>query len=594
MAGYQSATIIEVIKNISERGYLLPAFQREYVWSCEQIERLFDSLMRGYPTSSMLFWRVKGENKNRWKFYEFLDEYREEYHTHNKKASTSFRDDFYAILDGQQRLTSIYLALCGNYDTHKSRKKWENIDSSFHICDFYFNLTGSQESKNSDVKYEFLWLDREDTKEKVFYTDKHNQKWFKCKYVLDLREENGFENFLETPETSLTENEREMLRDFHTLVFNTKDDTKINYYLEEDGDPDRAVDIFIRINSGGTYLDYSDILFSYAIANWQTKDARTEINGLIEHVNHELDFGITKDLILKTFLFLYHNNIKFKIDSFDNGFIERIETEWGSIKECIIQAFKLLKTFGLDKNTLSSNNAVLPVIYYLYHKKLYSEIVDSKPLKDERNAIRKYLLRATVLKPFRSSADSVLANIRKVFIKDWKGDKFFDSEFELFPMNDIENSYKYGSNIDDEFLESLMSYRKGSAEAFAILSLLFHNLDTKNGNLHKDHLHPETKYKDYKRIMKSKNMEPHSFKDYDSLPNLQLLDANENMSKQDKSLKEWVGIECKGKDLAFKNSFLNSRFIPKDVDLSLENFGEFYEKRKALLMKKLKKMMEKA
>ena len=66
------------------------------------------------------------------------------------------------------------------------------------------------------------------------------------------------------------------------------------------------------------------------------------------------------------------------------------------------------------------------------------------------------------------------------------------------------------------------------------------------------------------------------------------------MSKQGKSLKEWVEIECKGKDLAFKNSFLNSRFIPEDVDLSLENFGEFYEKRKALLMKKLKKMMEKA
>lgn len=90
MAGFQPAIkIIDAIEKIKSNEYLLPAFQREYVWDCEQIERLFDSLMRGYPISSMLFWKVKGENKSRWQFYKFLDKYREEYYTHNNKMDTA-------------------------------------------------------------------------------------------------------------------------------------------------------------------------------------------------------------------------------------------------------------------------------------------------------------------------------------------------------------------------------------------------------------------------------------------------------------------------------------------------------------------------
>ena len=52
-------TINEAMQHINNNEYLLPAFQREFVWDSEQIERLFDSLMRMYPTNSMLFWIQK-------------------------------------------------------------------------------------------------------------------------------------------------------------------------------------------------------------------------------------------------------------------------------------------------------------------------------------------------------------------------------------------------------------------------------------------------------------------------------------------------------------------------------------------------------
>lgn len=61
MSGFQSPiTINDAMSEINSNKYLLPAFQRDFVWKNGQIEKLFDSLMCGYPTSSMLFWQVKG------------------------------------------------------------------------------------------------------------------------------------------------------------------------------------------------------------------------------------------------------------------------------------------------------------------------------------------------------------------------------------------------------------------------------------------------------------------------------------------------------------------------------------------------------
>ena len=49
MAFQTPITVLQAIKNINNQKYLLPAIQREFVWKEEQIERIFDSIMRGYP-----------------------------------------------------------------------------------------------------------------------------------------------------------------------------------------------------------------------------------------------------------------------------------------------------------------------------------------------------------------------------------------------------------------------------------------------------------------------------------------------------------------------------------------------------------------
>ena len=87
---YQTGgTIKETIELVQRHEYVLPAIQREFVWKPEQIERLFDSLMQGYPFGTFLLWRVKAENSRRYRFYDFVREYHERDNPHCRGSAAS-------------------------------------------------------------------------------------------------------------------------------------------------------------------------------------------------------------------------------------------------------------------------------------------------------------------------------------------------------------------------------------------------------------------------------------------------------------------------------------------------------------------------
>lgn len=94
-------TIKDAIDNIVSRKYLIPAIQRKFVWSSHQIERLFDSIMCGYPINSFMFWEITDSNvKSFFKFYQFLTEYRQFFNEDNIDIDTKGNNDFYVIIDG--------------------------------------------------------------------------------------------------------------------------------------------------------------------------------------------------------------------------------------------------------------------------------------------------------------------------------------------------------------------------------------------------------------------------------------------------------------------------------------------------------------
>lgn len=565
-------TIAEAVENVEYNKFLLPAIQREFVWSSSKIEWLFDSLMRNYPISSFLFWNVEGATVNGYRFYKFINEYRERYKTHNEEISTEGMGSFNAVLDGQQRLTSLYVGLKGSYAFKEYRRKWENSEWSIPTRRLYLNFVSTLEDQEDGRIYEFSFLKDSDTKQAEIYKD----KWFRIGKILELKNISKFNKYV--TDNRLSEFSIDILARLQEVIHS---DRIINYFLEKEQDLDKALNIFIRINSGGEPLNFSDLLMSIAVANWSQKDARKEIHKLVDAVRDK-GFSISKDLVLKTFLFLYSKDIKFRVTNFSRDNAKEFETEWEKIRDSILSTFDLLKTYGFTDYTLTSKNAIIPIVYYLYHRQMYRDYSTKIEFKKEREIIKKWLHIVLIKKIFGGQADSVLTQIRKAFTSDIKNLKI-KPEITEFPVIEINKNIKKDTTVGDEFIEDLLYSQKDDQYTFSTLSVLYPNLDYKNNDFHKDHIHPAASYDN----LTSDLTEKYGWWTYNSIYNLQMLDANENMSKNDKSLKEWIDEQTKNVD---KAKFLGNHLIP-DVALELSNFEEYIEKRKELLINELKRVL---
>jgi len=292
-------TIKEAIESIENNKYLLPAIQREFVWKHTKIEWLFDSIMRNYPISSFLFWEVSGDTKKGYRFYKFLNQYRETFQTHNQEISTDGINDFLAILDGQQRLTSIYIGLKGSYAyRERGALKAEDSERTRPTRHLYLNVTNQLNNEEDGRIYEFKFLKRSETNEDNIFSDRNGTKWFKVGNILNYVNDEKFDEFVEEMESTFS---RKALRQLRRAILEKQ---LINYFLEKEQDLDKALNIFIRINSGGEPLNFSDLIMSIAVANWKKLNAREEIHQLVDTIEAK-GFSISKDFVLKVFLYLY-------------------------------------------------------------------------------------------------------------------------------------------------------------------------------------------------------------------------------------------------------------------------------------------------
>ena len=571
-------TINQALNYISNNNYLLPAFQRDFVWKSDQIEKLFDSLMRGYPTSSMLFWKVKGDTKTKWKFYKFIDSFildADDKSISNELYKENNTNDFFAVLDGQQRLTAMRIGIYGSYSYHEPRRPWSYSDWSFPCRHMYLNLS-HEGGIDDDCQYFFDFKKDTDTNQNDFFIDSNNDIWFKVSKIIDFHN-SGDEISDYFSDISLDKEQRHIMKRLENMIFN---DPSITYYEEDEQNPDKAVKIFTRINSGGTFLEFSDIVFSLMVANWDTKDAKTEINELFNTVGQK-GFTITKDYIVKAFLYLYHRSVKTEISSFNKDFCSIIESNWENIKAAIVSLFDLLRSFGLTSFNLTSNNATLPILYYIYHKNIYKNFTDKVGYEKERKEIKRWLFSAILRKTFGGQSDATLQQTRKTFTDDIS-EKYIDDNI-MFSGVKIDSNIKNITAVDDDFLNNILMTQKDNCYAFPILSLLYPHLDYKNNDFHKDHLHAENLYDELSEDIRNE----YSFKTYNSILNLQMLDSNENESKGQKYLIDWVNEKCEGFNNDYlRKQFLSSHLIP-NVDLSLSNLPEFIKEREKLLKEKL-------
>ncbi len=568
-------TIKEAIESVHKNNYVLPAIQREFVWTPDQIIKLFDSLMRDYPIGTFLFWDLEKDRLKDFKFYEFIRNYHEKNNTHNPKANLTGEDDITAILDGQQRFTALYLALKGTYAYKIPRMYWAN-DEAFPIRKFYLNLLSK--SNEFDQLYDFRFLTEQEAEQ-----NDDNNFWFEVGKVMEFENLRDVIKLLRDNNLLQSEYAEQCLSNLYEII-NKKQ--VINYYLEVSQELDKVLNIFIRVNSGGTKLSYSDLLLSIATAQWDKKDAREEINFLVDDLNSLGDeFKFDKDFVLKSSLVLSDiNDIAFKVDNFDSNNMDKIEKNWDDIKIALKMAVKLISSYGFNYQTLTSNNAVIPIAYYIFKKGNPSNFCLSNEYSEDRKTIKRWLTISLLKRAFGGQSDSVLKNLRTILQKNHKN----------FPYEEIEKQFK-GSNksiiFTDDDIDNLLSYKYGQSYTFSVLSLIYPNLDLKN-TFHQDHIFPKSLF-NKKYLIKNgiTNNEEQSiyFEKVNFIGNIQLLEGLPNIEKSDKEFENWFNEIYKSEDE--KKEYMRKNYIPENISLEFNNFVEFYEEREKLIRNKLNQVL---
>ena len=133
--------VAKLLEGVHNSEYVLPAIQREFIWNTGQICNLFDSLMRGYPIGSFLFWKVDQTEAGNYTFYDFITDYHEKNSPYAHTKQIPHGQGATAILDGQQRLTALNIGLYGSLSERLPRMHSSN-PAAYPKKRLYLNLLG--------------------------------------------------------------------------------------------------------------------------------------------------------------------------------------------------------------------------------------------------------------------------------------------------------------------------------------------------------------------------------------------------------------------------------------------------------------------
>ncbi len=575
-------TIAEALRRIQTKQYVLPAIQREFVWKPEQIERLFDSLMQGYPFGTFLFWKVSPETSGRFKFYDFVRRYHQRDAAHCPELGTLHNQSVTAVLDGQQRLTALNIGLRGSMAMKQPNKWWTNPDA-FPERTLRLNLLAPVEPDDDGVVYRFRFLSDEQA------ARDEGAHWFRVPDILatedvidlnDMLVDAGFEgNALKSALRLLSR----LYRVVHT-------DPLIHYYEEDTPNLDRVLNIFIRLNSGGTVLSYSDLLLSIAVAQWTKIDARSEIHRLVDELNRMgTGFAFSQDFVLKAGLMLADiASVGFKVENFTSENMAKLEADWPAIRSALVRTVELAASFGLNGQTLRADSALLPIAYYLHRRKPPENYAVHTQFAADREAIRGWLVRSLLKASgiWGSGLDTLLTALREAMQTDAP---------VAFPVDELRRIMAVrGKSLAFEpaEIEDMLHMEYGDKRMFALLSLLYPFVDLRN-NFHMDHVFPNSRFgaaklrkagfddEDAERLARRANQ----------LPNIQLLDGAVNVEKRASLPCEWL---ARYKPDGLGRTEYRERHLLGTLPSDLSDFDRFYDDRQQALRSRLTALLEAA
>lgn len=559
-------TIFEAINNIKSGKYVLPAFQRSYVWDLKRIEKLWDSILQGFPINTLLFWHLDKNNASSdILYYGFNQKYifRNQGKQEDIKYIKVKIDDANlntcntAVLDGQQRLASLYMSLCCYVGIKKKYSKSKS--SKNEQAKLFIQLEKSRAEENvsdyfGDKKFDINFSTQISNKENSYL---ELNKIFDPSFEKDLNKRKKFiDDFL----INISDDSKQYAANILNTLFEKIYDEKLLTYTElHNMDSDDALEMFIRLNNGGKPLSKSNITESILKNYWQ--EAKDKFNECLVGPFRNYD----SDFLVRSAIMIFGDVTKGRIDK---SFVNLLQTNWTSFAESVRMCGEILEQNKIDVNLKFKSRwtILVPIIYSIYK---------NNNKVDYQDGILSYLYRAIFFAYFSSSTLTKLARIKEKM--DNYGEK--NCKITIPMLNDFNDL-----SVTDSKIDQILSLEKESDLASDVLYYLTKDWTSRTMSYDIDHLHPKADFGLTSPIPDQQEWIRWG-KICNRLPNLGY--SNWYVNEIDKNactLKDYVS-SIDNSDL-----FKKRQYIP-DVSLDITNFGNFYNERAKILKKAINELL---
>lgn len=453
----------------------LPHIQRPFVWDEEQMERLFDSLMRNYPIQTLLFWRTKDEIKAR-RFMECID-WDANLHDYYDTSKSGEGVEKVFVLDGQQRLQTLFVLFYG-----KIKASDEHNDK-----EAYVDITGGETIDGEELNYPLR-----------FSSDNLDLPFFRLrdllgKYTQENAEEiadglnEKLEDLLVEEKQVRKDREKRVRRNVSQLISLLRED-KYFWIQELDGVASnfpyqRVLEIFVRVNSGGTKLSAADLMFAAMKEGWA--DVEENIEEIVDLLNNENRLSFDKNLALKCIVTALGKGAELTPRKFTSRegeeLLKGVEANWDKIEA----AFQQLRDFVVNElqlfgdKVIRSYNSFVPLFDYIYHNPHTSET--------NRSLMRGYYYKSQLFNWYGARTDQLINAMHSIV-----GEKLPDG----FPIEKIKKYFAESRRATVELSRDDMSMRL----RYILLNLIYvekhgtspFNVRYKGNEPHIDHIYPQS------------------------------------------------------------------------------------------------------
>ncbi len=566
MASWDSYTVESVISDIEEDKFVLPAMQRELVWDVEKMELLFDSLLKGHSFGSII---TVEEDKDSTPLFAFRPFTKDGVPLPSQNIQHLSKNQ-YLVIDGQQRLQSFYMGLRGSYSGKT----------------LFFDLF-------SDYKetYEFQFAKGIESLEKTANEDREIKIcfWYSVKELfIALKESHDPQDMVDDITNKFGidgEKEKEYIRRnifaFHHNISNIRAigiaKVAINKKLSQDENRQKMLELFIRLNDGGTKLSALDLMAS----KLKAFDYRME--GFLREMHERFaDINLSHDNLIKL-VFLLQDDYAKEMADIDASYAKFIVEHSDRIKNTLTSVCTFLqyaKLYDYYKNGSESFIPIFFIAYHIFYKNVSDDFLPNlwdnwETGNKDFKPMQAWLYRSLLNGVFRSKGAGWIpykTGIKKILntIKNYKGQEFpFEALLNIYVAHPLRD---YVEDITPPSLDTLN--RK------VLLHLIYIGQGQEYRINDVDHIMP-------KNILEKMGYEA---EDINSVKNFQLLDYSTNRGeKNGKPFAEWVNNPEYVKDKAL---YIKTHLIPEDKSLwSEERFREFTLERGRLIAEKINELL---